>query len=310
MRKINDELVKAFNTREHIELLNGFLNTDIKDDSLIDNVIINDKRFTIFKGKEQLVVQCEDGRILNLNINSVDRYTDSIYSPVTTINFDYFFDDNKLELVSVLRTKIKPGEKRTFSDEEMIDSSMYSIEGRYNNRGLIVKKFEDNEVKEGIVASIEVFDNSPKLFFFGNGTIMYNSVRLTNDGNTIIEYRGKQIPSRDKVFSYDVSEEKKKLLERLDSMSDGLSSITKEELKKSINGLDSRVKHIYELKDIYDQYVSETKQAITDAENFSMGVNHHIFTSDELKEVSSLLQKSNKVTEEKGNTLNKNNGNC
>ena len=48
MRKVNNELVNAFNTREHIELLNSFLGMDRKDDLLIDNITINGKRFTIF----------------------------------------------------------------------------------------------------------------------------------------------------------------------------------------------------------------------------------------------------------------------
>ncbi len=281
MARSKNELINAFNVKGHLELLNCFLGLK-PEDLFYEEYLIDGKKFNVYIRNNELIVQSEDGRSLSICVNHVNRIDNNSYNPVTAASFCYLYEGNRLDFTSLLHSTVVPGSGCQISYDELLSSSMFSIEHMGEPKGLIVKKYENGQIIEGVVSSIEVFDNDPKLIFFGNGTIMYNGVRLTEDGKTITEYRGNKLPSKEEVFSFDVEIEKYKLYRCLRFLGDRLHPITRDIASKSIKNFDSKAKNYLEAKSIYEEYTGDVQRALINCDRFTSGISSQLFTNDEL----------------------------
>ena len=294
MSRLDSELVKAFNVQGHLNLLNSFLGLGTSDELLIDNYMIGGKIFNILKNDKGLIVNCEDGRLLYINFNSVTRLENGHFGPVSAVNIEYRYGDNILRFLSLLQSRVVPGVTSEIPFGELIDSSMLLLEHKGEDKVLIARKYVNGEVVEGAVSSLDIFDDESNLIFFGNGTIMYDGVRLTGDGENITEFKGNKLPSREEVFSFELEKEKAKLNNRFALISQELHPVTMVALTKDISELDSKVEYISEARAIYDQYTTDSKKALVDCERFKEGMTHQLFTNDELLAVCDAISMKNK----------------
>ena len=223
-----------------------------------------DKRYTINKNDNSIVLSCSDGREFKIKVNTIPVKNELGCTNYIDIDCFYKISDN-----ASLRY-IKGLENTTFDDLKDLES--YRLSRKAFTNFLVAN--------DNYVDSFSSFtDNKIDEYTISTDYIKYRGYLISRDCSNIISLNEKRVPSKESLDNYDINEEKRIFYSIVNNSN--LNPHTKEVLKNNFNE-EELLSYKKDILKVYNKLPS-IKKAIEFKEClFGNEIRKYLFTNDEM----------------------------
>ena len=291
-------------TKDYVELLNlkefaKIINilgetTNIKEFDVAD-ITYNYKNYNFLKKGNSITVKCSDGKKLEVEIDSN--------------NVNYGINDQKYYYYYNIKITTSKGDSiiinKTFV-KDYYDSYKMFKEGIFDYDDLVHGCEIGYATKEDKNYHSLIWNEEENGFNFRyglerrNGGYLYSTgledYLLSKDLNRIISINNEILPSKETIDSFNVSEEKRKLIFILNNY--GFNEVSKKVLLETIKQIDEKGKFINHIKDAYkNTIIPKSKEILEEETKINEKLINNLFSKEEILFIIEVIKEITKEIE-------------
>ena len=284
IQEVKNNIITKYNLKEICRFFKMLGETNNFKNIYLDNISFLDKKYIIKKENDNLIVECLDGRTLNLKIDfKTLKYQDSDYyfkpcqKEIGTASFEYFFPNgDKLNFKNTMHL-IKSNDYELFKSlNENQFAFMPEISYFSNKDNLLINGSNDfNYISMNL-------ENKNISFRFTDDGIIYNNYNLVSlDGTRLLKVNDKDIMPYKALKEFNTNEVEQDLSNMI-AREQKLSPNVLNMMHEVVSNLDAMESNVNSYLNFYNNDIPICQKIVGIKNELINNINNYTFAKEEL----------------------------